>query len=241
MHLDVALLPCNLLQDSDRGRSVVVVDVFRASTSIITALANGARKVIPFEEADEARTMASSMLEEDVLLCGERGGKRIPGFDLGNSPAEYTRDAVSGKTLLFTTTNGTQMLRRCMDHEAIWVAGFVNIQDVVDRMSSKTNDVVIACSGQDGRCSLEDAVCAGGIVDGVLELDDGVRLSDAALASRVMYRHFKHELREMADVSNHGRFLAGLGMASDLDACVRRDVYDVIPVLEDSALVAGMG
>ena len=240
MRLDVALTPDAFRPEAFRDSVVVVVDVLRASTTIVTALANGAARVIPCEETEEARRTAGSLPSEEVLLCGERGSRRIPGFDLGNSPAEYTRDRVEGRTLVFTTTNGTRLLRRSAGCRQVCVGGFVNARAVVGMLSSREEDCAIACAGQEGRFSMEDAVCAGMIAEAWSLGADGA-LGDAARAAVLLHRYYAEDLRKMAEASSHGRTLLGLGLDRDLELCTRTDVYDLVPVLGESGLIVDKG
>src|SRR5262245_18694621 len=161
--LDVYLLPDLAEPAALAGKTVVVIDVLRATTTIIRALAAGAREVVPCLEVEEARRI-SSELGSAAILGGERGGVPIPGFDLGNSPAEYTRERVGGKTVVFTTTNGTRAMQRCKLAGRVLLGAFVNFSAICRELSG-TDEIAIVCAGTDGHVTREDTLLAGAIVD----------------------------------------------------------------------------
>lgn len=239
MKVDVALTPEGICAEEGNGKRVVVIDVIRASTTIITALAHGAEGVLPLRTPGEARRKAKEYAQGKTLLCGERQSVRIPGFDLGNSPGEYNNSVIRDKVLLYTSTNGSQMLVKVGGAKEIFVAGFVNLEAVVRRLGSSEGDCLIACSGTDGKLSLEDAVCAGMIVVGLGKMlgEDTLELSDEAIAVTVLYEYFAHDLLVMAGESTQGKYLIELGMEHDLPFCINVDSYDVVPVLRDGMLV----
>ena len=243
MTVDVAFIPMPRPQKVLKNRRVVVIDVLRASTSIVTALANGAKKVIPFLTPEEAKAEASKLGPGRALLCGERDFVRIPGFDLGNSPAEYTEKAVRDKIILYTSTNGSQVLVGVKDAAEVMLGGFINIGGVVDRIGSGGMDITIACSGSEGAFSLEDTVCAGMIVHRVSQNSgmDAVTLSDEARAAAILYARFSDDLEAMLFECKHGRILESMGMGSDLPLCARVDVSAVVPVFLGGALIHNPG
>lgn len=217
-----------------------MIDVLRASTSIVTALANGAARIVPAASTEEALSVGSTVPAGRFLACGERNGLIIEGFDLGNSPAEYTADRVGGKVLAFASTNGSRMLvRAAAGGGTVIVAGFVNAGAAAARMASGTEDVLLACSGRDGGFSLEDAVCAGMLAVRAAERANGLcEWTDAARACVILYRRFADDLAGMAAGSEHGRYLTGLGLGNDIPACVAVDAFQTVPLLRGGALVA---
>ena len=162
--LSVYALPTQVAPEELAGATAVVMDVLRASTTIITALEAGAREVIPCLEIEEAQAAAAEFLPGEVLLGGERHGRRIEGFDLGNSPAGYTPDVVAGKTLIFTTTNGTRALGRCRLAQRVLVGAFVNATAVVDELLG-VDRIFLMCAGTEGQLSRDDFLMAGFLVD----------------------------------------------------------------------------
>lgn len=220
------------------GVTAIVLDVVRASTTIVTALAGGARAVVPVSSPEEARAFARRGHARPVLVGGERGGAPPPGFDCGNSPAEYTPDRVRERTVVFTTTNGTRALLALAGARRIAVAGFVNAAAVVRWAAAEPGDVLLVCSGERGRFCLEDAVCAGLLVSR-LASPDSASLTDAARAARVLWERYRTDLEAMLGDATWAQALVAQGRGADLPLCVALDIHGVVPVLRDGALVAG--
>ena len=218
------------------GRVVAVIDVLRASTTISVALANGAKAVVPFDSSEDAVTRAKQFERREVKLAGERKMHAIPGFDLGNSPREFTREAVEGKTVLFTTTNGTGTLTAVQGARDVVVASYVNFSAVLAMLRaaarSKT-DISIICAGRDRQFSLEDAACAGRYARYIARRMPASAMNDAALASTMIDRRYGENLARLFAESNHGRALATAGFDDDLVLCASVDAYPVIPVYSD--------
>lgn len=216
------------------GVSAIVLDAVRASTTIVAALAGGASAVIPVATPDEARARGREIEPGPVLIGGERGGAPPPGFHHGNSPAEYTADRVRGRTVVFTTTNGTRALLAVHGARRVAVGGFTNAGAVVRWAASDPGDVLLVCSGEKGRFCLEDAVCAGLLVSRLAARDG--HLTDAARAVRVLWERYADDLGAMLADAAWAQALVGQGRGSDLPLCVALDVHDVVPVLRDGAL-----
>jgi 2-phosphosulfolactate phosphatase len=240
MKVDVAFTPDGFDKKIEKAANVAVIDVLRASSSIITALGHDARCVIPAASKDEALAISRTRLRKSILLCGEKDGLKIPGFDLGNSPREYTRDAVSGKILIFVSTNGSQMMVKTVrGKRSLFIAGFLNLKSVSARITQSGKDCLLVCSGREGQYSLEDSVCAGMMATEIRRTFPGtVSLSDEALSSLVLYRHFADDLAGMAGNSLHGRYLSGLGLKQDIPFCVSLNRFDAVPVFKKGALRA---
>lgn len=236
MRLDV-YFSGNLVTPTDiHGRVVLVIDVLRASTSVAVALSNGARAVIPFESPDEVVERAKQFERSDVRLAGERKMYPIPGFDFGNSPLEFTRDAVEGKTVLITTTNGTVALVGLQGARDVIVASYVNyapVSAMIRAAARGAADVAIICAGRDRQFALEDAACAGRFTRGVTKRLANVRLNDAAQACCLIDKRYGDRLDMLFEDSEHGRALAEAGFAADLAVCAQVDAYPVIPIYQD--------
>jgi 2-phosphosulfolactate phosphatase len=217
-----------------QGHLLVAIDVLRASTTICQALVSGARDILPVAEIEEAKRLAESLGRENTLLCGEREGRIIPGFDLGNSPLEYTPDVVKDKTLVMCTTNGTALLARLKGVETL-IAGFVNAGTVTRYLLRSKDDVAILCAGLLGQFSLEDAVCGGMLVAG-LGGRRKVRLSDGAIAGKLLYKRFAKNLPGMLQSTHHGAYLTGLGFGQDLEFASRTDACEVLPVFREGRI-----
>ncbi|HEU5322572.1 MAG TPA: 2-phosphosulfolactate phosphatase, partial [Methylomirabilota bacterium] len=174
----MAVTPDALAAGAARAATVLVVDVLRASTTILTALANGCAGVVPVADAEEARRRAAA--EPGALVAGERRGEPLAGFDLGNSPLEFTAERVGGRTVIFTTSNGTRALLRARDAPAVGVAALVNVSAAAAWARAEGRDVLVLCAGERGARSLEDLVCAGLLVERVAAAAPAAVLADAA-------------------------------------------------------------
>lgn len=237
MQADIELIPLDVPNRKGEGKVFVAIDVLRATTTIIEALSNGCTDVIPVLTVDEAFSLAKRLPEEETLIGGERGGLKVDGFDLGNSPREYSRDVVSGKRVILTTTNGTKALQSVAGCEHVFVAGFTNVHAVVQRCIVLKADVVMVPAGGKGKFSLEDVVC-GGMMMQLLERE-GVALTDAARAACILYRAFAHDLLEMARNSEHGRELIRVGLEEDLALCVQTNISSSVPCFRDGSVRVG--
>ena len=236
MRLDVFFGGHQLTPADVHGRVVLVIDVLRASTTVAVALANGAKAVIPFESSHEVIDWAKQFQRKDVLLAGERKMHAIPGFDLGNSPLEYSRDTVEGKTVLLTTTNGTVALVGLNGARDVVVASYVNFSAVSAMLRAAARgaaDVSIVCAGRDRQFALEDAACAGRYSRAVTKRLANVRLNDAAHACCLIDKRYGDGLDRLFEDAEHGRALAQAGFAEDLAVCASVDAHPVIPIFQD--------
>ena len=236
MRLDVYFGGAEVTPAETHGRVVVVLDVLRASTSIAVALANGARAIVPCESSDEAITLSRSFERADVKLAGEKRMQPIPGFDMGNSPLEFTPAAVDGKTIFMTTTNGTRMLTSIQGARDTLVGAFVNYRAVLAMLRAAARagaDVAILCAGTDRKFALEDAVCAGRYVRGVRRRLTNIEINDAARVAALLDRRYGVDLETALRESEHGRALVEAGFAADVAACATVDSVPVLPVYAD--------
>lgn len=221
-------------------RVVLVVDVLRASTSIAAALNNGARAIIPFEGVDEAITRARALERSDVLLAGERKMAPIRGFQLGNSPKEFTADVVSGKTIVMTTTNGTAALAATVGASEVIVGCFANYSAVLAWLRAAARagkSITIVCAGTNGRFALEDAICAGRYVRGIARRGIQAELGDAASVAAIIDRRVGGDLVAVLRASEHGRALIEAGHGDDVTYCGTMNTNPVVPVYRDRQVV----
>jgi len=212
------------------GKTAVCIDVLRASTSIITGLESGARGLIPVANPEDAFALRGR-LDEDVLLCGERSGTMIPGFDLGNSPFEYTPEQVGGRLLILCTTNGTRTMLLASKANSVHIAGILNMDAIANRIAD-CGDVAIVCSGTEGKFSLEDALCAGGVIKRLRVLIPESSLCDSSVAAESCFLRFQDSLSEALSRSDHGSFLTSLGFERDLERAASINGSELIPTLE---------
>jgi len=239
VRLDVFFGAHGLTTADVQGRVVVVIDVLRASTTIALALANGARAVIPFESAEEAITRSKSFERGQFRLAGERKNLTIPGFDLGNSPREYTREAIEGKTILFTTTNGTGALMAVQAAREVLVGSFVNfaaVSAMVRAAARARSDIAIVAAGSERHFSLEDTVCAGRYVRAVRRGLSDVQLNDGAEAALQLEKRYGSDLPRLFAEATHGRALVEAGFGEDLVVCGTLDSHPVVPVYQDRSV-----
>jgi 2-phosphosulfolactate phosphatase len=234
MALDVYLLPDRAAPEQLAGRTVVVIDVLRATTTITQALSAGASEVIPCSEVAEARRIAAEMPDGAAVLGGERGGLRIDGFHLGNSPAEYTPAAVAGKTLVFTTTNGTRAMERCRTARRVVLGTFNNLSAIVSAVRGE-RDCALLCAGTDGLVTAEDVLFAGAVIHQITSSNRDLELNDEAfLASRAWCGLGDRPdllLEKCLRASRGGCNLLSLGMAEDVAFAARIDTTSTVAEL----------
>jgi 2-phosphosulfolactate phosphatase len=241
--VDVVWVPAELERLDIAEWSVAVIDVIRATTSILTALESGADRVIPAATDEEARRAYEELPAGTGLLCGERRGVKIEGYDLGNSPLEYADPSVSGKTLIYRTTNGTPAMRRAMAGRRLRLACFKNARATSDALvedleaSSAGRGIVLVCAGRLGRVSMDDAWCAGHLVERVRAERGPVGLSDAARSAGQLARSLGPPTAARLAETSAGRALGLLGLADDLEVCADLDASRVVPVWRGDAFV----
>jgi 2-phosphosulfolactate phosphatase len=235
MKLEVFLSPRELVPGDIQGRVVAVIDVLRASTTVAVALANGARTVVPVEDVDEAITRAKQFDPGQVLTAGERKMLPIAGFDMGNSPLDFSESKVSGCTVIITTTNGTRALMGLSGARDIVVASYVNHAAVTAmlRAAARSNDISIVCAGTEGHFSLEDAACAGRYVRSITQASPSITMNDAAHACALIDGRYGDNIAEIFKDSSHGRALAEAGFGDDLVACAQLDTHSVVPIYQE--------
>lgn len=236
--VDVVLTAGDVVPGRLAGATALVIDVLRASTTIITALANGAAAVIPVESVEEARERAGA-LGRDAVLAGERHSDPPPGFDLGNSPLEFTPDRVRGRTVVMTTSNGTRALVAARGAGAVAVAALVNAGAAAAWAGERGGDVVIVCAGELGAPSLEDRVCAGVIAARLAA--GGAGLTREAAAARALADTYGEDLARLGHDAPHARGLVAKGRGDDVAFCLALDTATLVPVLTSGVdkLVSG--
>ena len=220
-----------------KDKNVVVIDVLRTSTTMVTGLANGAKEIIPTESI-AAAGMIGRNSEGQALLCGEKNAKLIGGFNLGNSINEYREENVKGKILVFHSTNGTPSLMKAKFTRNCAVLGFVNISRVTEFLLNLNEDFIILCAGKDGEFSLEDTVCAGMLVSGLLAHSENGKytLTDSSLGAAMLYSAYKNDLLKMLHDTEHGQYLVSLGFEEDLAECSKVDRYNILPLLRGGVI-----
>jgi 2-phosphosulfolactate phosphatase len=249
MKLDVVVAPTFLDREELDGCVCAVIDVLRATTTIITALESGSIGVRPCMDIAEAKRSAAERNRGSSLLGGEEKGRQIPGFDLGNSPLEYLdTPTVAGKVIFFYTTNGSGAIRRAYEEcgQPVHIAALLNMSAASSALvnsacESKARGIVILCSGRYGKPSAEDLFCAGLIVEKasreLRELGNTPRPGDVASVAMGFASVNKEQSYDIVATSEHGRFLESIGFAADLAYCSRVDTHDVVPIFEGRMVV----
>lgn len=235
--LDICFSPELLPLYDLRGQVAVIVDILRASSTIVTALGEGVTHVFPVASLEECTVYGQ---QHGCLTAAERDGVPAPGFDLGNSPFGFLDEArpVRGRALSISTTNGTAALRRSLAAEAVAVGAFLNLAAVADFARVQQRDVLVVCAGWKGRFCLEDTVFGGALAER-LSPDFDVRSSDSTLAAMDLWRQGKADLPAYLLQSAHVRRLNSMEASQDFEFCLRVDAYaGVLPVWQHDRLVA---
>ena len=245
--LEVLFTPADF--DALRARDLsntccVVFDVLRATSTMVTALWNGAKAILPVEEIAEAITLSKSMGE--VLLAGERDGLRISAtltggraFDLGNSPREFTAAAVGGKTVIMTTTNGTRALRACRHALQVLAGSLLNLSATAATVcQAGYPDLLVICSGTLAQAAYEDVLGAGAFCDALWEGYSKAQVADSALMARDIFIKSRHELTAAAASSRNGRrLLANPELSQDIDFCTRTDAFSLVAAMDQDGFL----
>ena len=235
MRLEVRFTVESLAGVDLSGATVVAVDVLRATSCMVEALASGASGIYPTGSTEEAIKLLQSIGRDDTLLCGERNGLPIEGYHLGNSPTEFTADVVKGQRLIMNTTNGTRLFAAAEGADRILVAAFLNL-GAVTRALAGSERVVVGCAGRAGSFALEDALCAGHLIRRLRATGaEPFVLDDGAMAAEALTDAFTVDAESFARTVG-GRGLVDAGLGEDLESCARLDVHDMIPEFRDGAL-----
>jgi len=235
--------PCSREGATFAGTTAVVIDAIRATTTIVAALAAGAREVVPFATADEVRAEAERRPAGSFVTCGERLGKRIEDMDLNNSPPAMTAETVGARSLLLTTTNGTGAILAAMEAETVLVAALANRTAVARRAAAPGRRIVFLTAGTVGTVAAEDALVAGACLEAMIASPGGeaFHLEDSARVALAAWRDAKRRLPEAFRDTWGGAFITGLGLEDDLAACSRLDTCDLVPVVCGAPPVVAAG
>jgi len=231
MRIDVHFTPAGLNPGDLSGRGVIVIDALRATSTVVTALANGAKAVIPAATSDEAIRLASNLEKDGVLLAGERKSLKIEGFDLGNSPREMTPEVVGGKTIVLATTNGTPALVAAQGGEPVLVGAVVNFTALTERarkVLEERGELAIVCSGRERQLALEDAYTAGRITKALKRRNRKLELNDAAVAALALVGAYEDWLEAFTNTSA-ARQLVEANLEEDVAFCAKPDRFGVVP------------
>ncbi|MBT8488509.1 MAG: 2-phosphosulfolactate phosphatase [Gemmatimonadetes bacterium] len=235
MKIDTYFTPPEVDSGATVDATVVVIDVVRATTTLIEALANGARAIYPADSTEEAVRLASSMGREDTLLCGERKGVKVEGFDLGNSPWEFDAATVKDKKIVMSTTNGSRALGAAADGAKLLPCAFTNLSSVAEAISGDDH-VVIVCAGREDRFSLDDALCAGHLIQRTIsDSEEEHELNDAARAVLAL-ASARQATKRFLSLTAAGASIIEIGLDADLDICADVDRHDFVVEMKDRAI-----
>lgn len=212
---------------------VVIIDVLRATSAICTAFEHGVEKIIPVATVEEAHAYK----QKGFLVGAERNGLPVAGFDFGNSPFHYMGDDVKGKTIVLTTTNGTQAIEAAKGAYKVVIGSFLNIDALCTWLISENKNILLLCSGWKNKFNLEDAVFAGAVTDELSERSDQINLGDACLALKYLSQMAKKNPNKFLSHSSHKERLAALNLKEDVRYCLTPNQTKVIPIYKDGALV----
>ena len=230
--IDVCLSPELMHLYDLQDRTVVVVDILRATSCMVTAFAHGVESITPFADLNACRVMKT----KGYITSGERDGKMVDGFDKGNSPFEYTGDDIEGKKIAFTTTNGTQAIEKAKGAKKIIIGSFLNLSSIVKYLLFGENNVLIVCAGWKGKVNLEDTLFAGAVME---KLKNHIEPDcDAPLAAQHLYNLAKDDMVKFLSNSSHVKRLNRLNIQKDIDYCLTLDEYQIVPTLVQGVLVA---
>lgn len=229
--IEVCLTPELLRQHSVDEKVVVVVDVLRASSTMVTAFAHGLERVMPVAYVEGC--LALQRL--GYLSAGERDGAKVEGFNFGNSPYDVMNGELEGKSLAMTTTNGTLAIEKAKSAKKLLIGTFLNMSAVVEKLQTLSGPVLVVCAGWKGFINLEDTLFAGALVSKLAGTHEVI--GDSALAAKLMYESSKEDLYEVVSKASHAQRLKELSAEKDMRYCLQIDEYDVVPVLESEHLV----
>ncbi|HOK41528.1 MAG TPA: 2-phosphosulfolactate phosphatase [bacterium] len=227
----------NILKELNRNFIIIVIDVLRATSTIVTALYNGALSVIPAETIKEAEKIKNEIKEENVLLCGEENSKKIENFDIGNSPLDYTRENVQNKIIILKTTNGSVVLKKSAEYfknKMILICSFLNVIYLTEKIKELEKDILIICSGDNNNFSLEDFACAGLMINNL----ENYEYTDFERAAKLLIINFKNDYRRLFMESSHGRELYEKGFEEDLKFCSDVGIYNIIPFYKNGLIIS---
>ena len=233
--IEVCLSPALLHLYDFKNSIVVIIDVFRATSTIAAVLSNGAKEIIPFDDVQNC--IDAGLQIPNSITAGERDGKVAPGLQHGNSPMEYPKEFIDGKTLLLTTTNGTRLLHQTLNSKQIITGSFLNLNAVCTYLNNQNTDVLLACASWKDRYNLEDHLFAGAVVNTIgknFEIN-----CDSARAGNYLYTLAKDNLFEFIKNSSHYLRLSAYGLQHDMEYCFYVNKHNVLPIYKNGKIVSG--
>ncbi|RJP62237.1 MAG: 2-phosphosulfolactate phosphatase [Ignavibacteriales bacterium] len=218
------------------GKTTVVIDVLRATSTIIEALNNGAKEVIPVNTFEFALKASGSIFGGQTILGGEKNTKKIESFNLGNSPLEYTKEVVAGKSIILFTTNGSKAIVKAKFSEHLLICAFTNLSYVAKFLIENGKDFEILCSGRAGGFSIEDTICAGRLISEIEEQGHEMMLSDSGRAAKYLSKFLGKSVRKMLADSEHGKLLAENEFQADIEFCSSVNTMNLLPIYSNGSI-----
>lgn len=231
MKIDVCYTPELIHQFDVTDKTVVVIDILRATSCMVAGLGSGVASVTPVATVEECEALGA----QGYIMAGERDGKKLPQFQLGNSPFDYMEKGLKGKKIATTTTNGTRALDLSKEAPEVIIGAFLNLKAVVKYLSNTNRDILLFCAGWKGKYNLEDSLFAGAILDGLKKQAEFE--SDAATAAFYLFQAMGKDPYYFISRSNHAKRLTKFGIMKDIEYCSRSNEFDVVPKLKNGELV----
>jgi 2-phosphosulfolactate phosphatase len=234
MKINVYLTPEGVHEPDLHDQTVLLIDVLRTASNIITAFHNGAKLVVPAALLGDAARISANM--DASILAGEKNGEPIDGYDLGNSPAEFTAEVVGGKRIILHTTNGTPAILKFKGAKSLAITGFLNLSAAASYALEQGNDISIICIGNKGCPTLEDTLCVGALLN-ILENHPNVEKAscDEAYMARLVYKTEHKNILKAMSKSVHGQSLIEKGFSSDLDYCSAQNMTSIVPLFDSDS------
>ncbi|MGL5350323.1 2-phosphosulfolactate phosphatase [Cetobacterium sp.] len=232
MQIEILNSAKDVINKNLKGKNIVVIDVLRATSVMVTAFKNGAQSIFPFENIDD--TKQAYYLNNNGLLAGERKGLKIEGFHFGNSPLDFTPEKIDGKNIFMTTSNGTRAIKNAKGYDNLYIASYLNLSAVANILLKDEKDTVILCAGTDDEFSLDDALCAGMIVNKISE-QIKIQTNDATLSLQIL-ANLSNNIKTTLENSKHYSYLKSIGYENDLEYCIQKDICNVVPFYKNGVI-----
>ena len=229
--IDVCFSPDLIHQYDLSNRVVVVIDILRATSCMVAGLGSGVKSITPVDSIEACEALG----KQGYVMAGERGGKKVAQFEMGNSPFEFMKKELKGKKIAMTTTNGTRSIELSRKAPQVIIGAFLNLSAVARYLNNQPLDVLLFCAAWKGRFNLEDSLFAGAVCD---ILSETVELeSDAALSAKCMYQYMSNDLEHFIQQSNHAHRLSRFNVSKDIGYCIMKDQFDILPMLVGDELI----
>lgn len=232
MKVDICYTPELIHQFDVSDKCVVVIDVLRATSCMVAGLGSGVKSIKPVATVEECEALG----QQGYVMAGERGGKKLEQFNIGNSPFDYMQDELKGRDIAATTTNGTRAIDLSKEAPEVLVGAFLNLTAIVEHLKNQDRDILLFCAGWKGLYNLEDSLFAGAVCDGIKKHAEFS--SDAVTSAFYLYESMQGDLSYYISRSNHAARLSQFGIMKDIEYCSKVDEFEIVPKLVDGSLIA---